>query len=157
MGFYKDITFDFIDRTLSIIEQYEIVRYEFEEEEQYNHTLLINCLLGIIVMPKEIIFDQIPKDRLTKTLKEEMGLLTSSVNTSITTLKRLIRDLRHAIAHFNVEVLQHNNSGQIDQINFKYDDGSYIVQFVPDELLSFIRYYGNWLKSAIRTQKAKRI
>jgi hypothetical protein len=53
MGNYKDLELEFIDRTIKLIDQYYAILDNYPFEEQFNYTLTINCLLGIIVMPKE--------------------------------------------------------------------------------------------------------
>ena len=40
---YKNLEYEFIERTLALIKQYKDVYPKFLFEEQYNHTLLINC------------------------------------------------------------------------------------------------------------------
>ena len=53
MGNYYQLEIDFVRRTLDLIEQYEHLKDQFPFEQQFNHTLLTNCLLGLIVLPKE--------------------------------------------------------------------------------------------------------
>ena len=69
MGNYHDIEKEFIERTLALLAQYEHLMYKYEFKEQYNYTLLLNCLLGLIVMPKEKTFSFIPKHRITTQFK----------------------------------------------------------------------------------------
>lgn len=46
---------DFIRRTLGIVDQYDnVIMKAVGKEEQYEVTLLINCLLGLIVTPFEL-------------------------------------------------------------------------------------------------------
>lgn len=106
MGNYKNIEIDFIERTLGLIAQYEGILYRYNFEQQYNHTLLINCLLGLVVFPKEKAISYLPKERITSRLKGDMGIFISTFNEEYTDLKSLIVALRHAIAHFNNEVYQ---------------------------------------------------
>jgi hypothetical protein len=156
MGNYKDLEADFIERTLELISQYEIKMHEFAFEKQFNHTLLVNCLLGLIVFPKEKSFSLLPIDRLSQTLKKEMGISNSTFNGDDTNLKSLIVSLRHSIAHFDVTFESQNDDFLIDRIVFRDKDKglNYIVaSFAPSELLSFIRYYGFWLTSNIRKNK----
>jgi hypothetical protein len=53
MGNYHNIEREFVERTLQLIDQYYEVLDHYPFEEQFNYTLTINCLLGLIVMPKE--------------------------------------------------------------------------------------------------------
>lgn len=74
MGNYKDINHDFIDRTMRLISQYSLIIRNYKFEEQYNYTLLLNSLLGIIVLPKEQFFSHIPNHRITTELKKINGV-----------------------------------------------------------------------------------
>ena len=156
MGNYRNIETDFIERTLELISQYEVNLHKYKFEQQYNHTLLINCLLGLIVFPKERAINFLPKQRIDNKLKEEMGVLNSHFNEDIKDLKNLIIALRHSIAHFDIHFESDNEEFLIDRIIFKDSDkgNDYIIAtFIPSELLSFIRYYGNWFISIVRKYK----
>ena len=69
MGNYSDFETDFVQRTLALIDQYnemiEVLGKPFRE--QYNYTLTLNCLLGLIVLPKERALSFLLADRLTVT------------------------------------------------------------------------------------------
>jgi hypothetical protein len=148
MGNYQNLERDFIERTLALITQYEGDLHQYELEQQYNYTLLINCLLGIIVMPKERTITRIPNDRLTIDLKNQMGLISSVVNPKIRTIRELIIALRHSIAHFDIQINSNDPDLLVDEIVFKdrdNEDDYEVVKFSSVELLPFIRYYGTWL------------
>ena len=98
MGNYRNLEIDFVERTLKLISQYEIIMHNYEFNKQFNHTLLINCLLGLIVFPKEISIRYIPNERLLSKLKSEMGITNSVFNAEIIGLRELIIALRHSIA-----------------------------------------------------------
>lgn len=156
MGNYKNVDTEFIERTIYLIEQYEQMMHKYEFNEQYNHTLLTNCLLGIIVFPKETSISFLPTDRITKKLKNDMGIFESYINENINNLRDLVISLRHSIAHFDIVFESQNNDFLIDRIVFKDKDkgDNYIIaSFLPSELLSFIRYYGYWLIGNIRQYK----
>lgn len=146
MGNYKDINHDFIERTMNLISQYESNLNQYPFEQQYNYTLLLNCLLGIIVMPKEQFFSHIPNHRITNDLKKEMGLEKSVLNPKNKFLRDLIIDLRNSIAHFDLEIKSTDGNFLIDVIIFK-DNKTNIAEFKSNELLPFIRYYADWVKS----------
>ncbi len=73
MGNFKNLESEFIERTLKVIAQYEVRQKGYNFDEQYNPTLLINCLLGLIVLPKERTITYLPTDRLLNKLKTDMG------------------------------------------------------------------------------------
>lgn len=148
MGNYKNIEQEFIERTLAIIAQYESQLHRYEFEQQYNYTLLINCLLGLIVMPKERTISYLPNARLTKKIKISMGLEDSIVNPDIKTVKDLIIALRHSLAHFDIKVVSNDHEFLVDEIVFcdnEKEDNYEVVRFKSTELQPFIRYYSNWL------------
>ncbi len=156
MGNYRNIEIDFIERTLMLISQYDGILYRYEFDKQYNHTLLINCLLGLIVFPKERSISYLPSNRITKELQTEMGLYDTYLNIDYNDLKHLVVALRNSIAHFNIEFESLDEEFRIDKIVFKDSDkgNDYVIaSFIPAELLSFIRYYANWFVSTVRKYK----
>ena len=60
MGNYYQLEIAFVRRTLSLIDQYEVLKEQFPFENQYNHTLLTS-LLRLIILPKEKALAFIPK------------------------------------------------------------------------------------------------
>jgi len=149
MGNYKDIEVEFVERTLKLISQYESILNKFEFSEQYNYTLLLNCMLGLIVVPKETNLSHIPTDRLTTGLKKDMGLVYSTISEDIHTLRDLIIGLRHSISHFNIAVTsdlddEKNIINHFDFFNDKDGKNYLICRFYASELLPILRYYGSW-------------
>src|SRR3989304_5249303 len=82
---YETVERDFVERSIKIITQYEkYITPCVPKEEQYEVTLLLNCLLGLIVLPFEHSkrrqgnpqFPEILKgdDRPIKDLGSEWGL-----------------------------------------------------------------------------------
>jgi hypothetical protein len=148
MGNYKNINHDFIDRTMKLITQYEgiLMKSEFEFQNQYNYTLLINCLLGIIILPKEKFYSHIPNPRINNELKKNMGLENTIINKRIFTLRDLMIELRHSIAHFDIKISSNDDDFLIDYIEFN-DDNGFVAKFKSNELLPFLRYYTDWIKT----------
>ncbi|MFZ1791012.1 MAG: HEPN family nuclease [Saprospiraceae bacterium] len=155
MGNYKNLEIDFIERTLNLISQYGANLHKYEFAQQYNYTLLINCLMGIIVMPKERIYSRLPNERLTKRLKNEMGLFESTVDSKIKNIRDLIKGLRNSIAHFSIEIISKDKNELIDIIRFIDTDEhgkveGIVAEFKAEDLLPFIRYYGYWIISNLK-------
>lgn len=155
MGNYKNLEIDFIGRTLNLISQYESELHKYEFVNQYNYTLLINCLMGIIVMPKERIFSRLPNERLTTKLKNEMGLFESTLDGKFKSIRDLIKGLRNSIAHFSIEIISKDHNELIDIIRFIDTDDhgkvqGIVAEFKAVELLPFIRYYGYWIISNLK-------
>ncbi|MCI0711124.1 MAG: hypothetical protein L0154_13285 [Chloroflexi bacterium] len=52
---YVQMERDFIERTLKIIDQYErLVRGKVDLDKEYEVTLLMNCLLGLLIYPQQM-------------------------------------------------------------------------------------------------------
>ena len=160
MGIYKDLEYEFVERTLNLISQYESILHKFEFKEQYNYTLLINCLTGLIIMPKERTITAIPNDRLLSGMKKDMGLEHTVINAKFGTLRDFIIALRHCAAHFAIEVKSDHDGVSIGEIVF-YDDRNgpryEVAIFKATELLPFVRYYADWLKSNLKTAERNRV
>lgn len=145
MGNYKDLHHDFVERTLALIEQYEAIKDNFSFDEQYNHTLLINCLLGLTVLPKEKIIAFAPKEKVP-VLKAQMGFANSMFDTSLKDTIELIVEMRHCAAHFNIEFISTDEKNYIDRIIFRNDEtGSVVADFDANDLLPFIRWFATQL------------
>lgn len=147
MGNYHDLETDFVERTLKLIDQYHAVLNNYSFTEQFNYTLTINCLLGLIVMPKERVITFIPTTRITDDLRADLGLQDSVLGEHITSLRTLIQALRHAVAHFDIKVFSDSDEQLIDWIEFNdTEHGNRLVaRFRAQELWPFLQYYTNCL------------
>jgi hypothetical protein len=145
MGNYANFEPDFINRTLALIEQYDDFIGDVDFKEQYNYTLLINCFLGLIVMPKERVIENIPEIELTQDTKEELGLANAEIKPSITNLKYFIHQLRNSIAHFNIEIKSKNDEFLVDTIIFRHINNSVVAKIPANEIIGFLKAYANVL------------
>lgn len=119
MEFAKDKEFvaDFVHRT--------------KENISHGHhpneiTQLINSLIGLLVLPKERYYRNIRNDMIDRILlthlRQGVDIPTAACNHS---LKYIVRRMRNAIAHFNIECKVDKHTRQIDHIVFKdFDDGN---------------------------------
>lgn len=157
MGNYADFEIEFVQRTIDLIHQYNDLIQETPFERQYNYTLTLNCLLGLIVMPKERALSWIPACRLTQELKSEMGLTESTLPGAEMTLKDLILKMRHSIAHFSIEVISLDAKNLVDEIHFKETDrdGNIYARFSANEMLPFLNYYASVLVSNLERRPHK--
>lgn len=147
MGNYHNIEPEFIQRTLLLIEQYYGVLDKYPFKEQFNYTLTINCLLGLIVMPKERVISYVPTDRLTRELLEEIGAPSLEVNERIRTLRDLIKSLRNAVAHFDINIISESDQNLVDWLEFSDSENGegLVAKFHATELVPFLRYYADCL------------
>jgi hypothetical protein len=140
---YSDFKIDFIKRTIQIIKQYDQhVLPNVEHADQYEVTLLINCLLGLLVLPKEQHLKRIP-DCAIRDLNgwglTHRHILYPGYNRKCTprsiesiTVRQVVTDLRHSIAHILFRTFA--NGGQIAEIEFHTDRSQFrakipVVQF----------------------------
>jgi len=147
MGNYTDFEQDFVMRTMMLIDQYheEIVPNK-PLVEQFNYTLLLNCLLGLIVMPKERALSAIPTDRLTTDFKRSMGLENSTLPGAETSLRDLIIKMRHSVAHFDIEVVSTDENKMFDIVNFKDTESKDVfASFEASEVHLFLQFYTDCL------------
>lgn len=147
MGNYKDFEQDFVMRTMMLIDQYnEEIIPKKPFQEQFNYTLLLNCLLGLIVMPKEKALTAIPTDRLTKKYKQSMGLENSTLPGAETSLRQLIIKMRHSVAHFDFEVVSTNENMLFDIVKFKDTESKDVfASFKANEIYPFLQFYTDCL------------
>ena len=73
--------------------------------EVYEVTQLINSMLGLLVFPKERYFDKIPKTPLSELANQGWPISTVEGNYEVKDLQELVRYLRNAIVHCNLEFL----------------------------------------------------
>jgi hypothetical protein len=153
---YTQIEVDFIERTLELIDQYETYRADLPPDKQYNHTLLINCLVGLIILPKEKTYSRIPKEKLhfEQTLAG-CGIKKSKFNDTLRDTKELFHRLRNAVAHFGIEVISVTRENQIDIIRFTdVEAGMFVADFHSDEIFPFLKYYANTIIDNIKNYPA---
>jgi hypothetical protein len=181
MGAYSDIEVDFIRRTLTVIDQYEaMVRRNVPESQQFEVTLLLNCLLGLLVYPQQLAKDNVRRrfdnwlteDRVVD-VGEAWGIRPSDVQSPgykrtndseirITldqlTLRNLVRQMRNNIAHASFKVDSTSMIGQITALEFKDPDrkdrpGGFHLVLPVEHLEQFVRALANSALERLEQQK----
>ena len=123
-----------MERTLKILQNYS---------GEYEATLLVNCLLGLLVIPKEVFRTQLPSDSLTKL--SEWGINPSSIkcvgnptddNSKPSTIRGLVNNLRHSVAHF--DVTPKSDGENVDAFVFKNRSGFH-AEITLQEMRDFVR------------------
>jgi hypothetical protein len=102
MSNYKEQEFDFIKRTKTILAQYD--SFQIVEKDKYEVTLLINCLVGLLILPQQNWFDQLPTEL---TSQKEWGIKPEHISRmksgETKNVKDIARHLRNSIAHYKFE------------------------------------------------------
>lgn len=119
---YTNVVRDFAQRTRRNLEfvRQAVARNQNGEihgdPEVYEVTQLINSMLGLLVFPQQRYFDAIPATPLQELAAKGWPQIRVSPGfpDSVETLADLMRYLRNAVAHFNIEFLA--PSGQIEGI-----------------------------------------
>ncbi|MBB1353516.1 HEPN family nuclease [Pseudoalteromonas sp. SR45-5] len=151
MGNYANFEPDFIQRTISLIDQYDEFITDVEFEKQYNYTLIINCFLGLIVMPKERIIKNIPNEVLSNEFKTHLGLENSEIHDSINDLQKLIHQLRNSVAHFNIEVISADQHFTVDYLLFRHRNNRVMAKIPASNMKAFLKKYADILLSNINS------
>jgi len=131
---------EFISRTEKNLRAIE--KLSQKGESVYEVTQLINSLLGLVVYPKERL-KKIPEITWETMIEQEWPLPTGE-NAQVSGLKQLIRYMRNAVAHFDIEFIADNN--EIVGIRFKnegaLDEGQktqpWIGEYRLEALKSFV-------------------
>jgi len=102
---YSDIVNDFVFRTKKNLEAIEVDLSHGKEVYEVTH--LINSLLGLIILPEQKFYDNLPETLTLEDLKQE-GWPESLLNWDHAlgkNFKNLMRLLRNGISHFHLEFL----------------------------------------------------
>ena len=117
-----------MNRTLNLVKQYE---------GPHDATLLLNCLLGLLIVPKETSADRIPLDPLADLAKWGISpkSIISAGNQNLSnrypeTLRGIVHNLRNSVAHFRFKPL-HKDEVVIG-FEFKDENGFKAVIDIPE-------------------------
>jgi hypothetical protein len=139
MEYRDEFEKDFMSRTLKFVREYK---------GEYNATLIINCLLGLLVVPKETSYDKIPNDPIRENLSS-WGLseecITNYGNQNPKTIRQLVRHLRNSVAHFKIEPIQ--GKGRLVE-GFRFENRSgFMATITLPELRAFVEKLSNHLEA----------
>ena len=101
---YRDLVKDFAQRTKTNLETLRALQIESPDKQVFEVTQLINSLLGLLVFPQERFYGKIPKTPI-----EELPASGWAVPQvygefdQVENLYQLVKYLRNAVAHFNIE------------------------------------------------------
>lgn len=127
---YKQITKDFSERTKFIIDNYK---------GEFKVTLLVNCCLGLLVVPKEHYFNELPDIEIP-----ESGELWGLSRTSVTVdcdkcgykLSDILRRIRNGICHFKITSIP-DEKNQIEYLVIK-DRNNFSAQLSIQQLETLV-------------------
>ena len=105
---------EFISRTEKNLRAIE--KLSQKGESVYEVTQLINSLLGLLVYPKENFFEEIPEITRETMIKQGWPLPDEEIS-QIQNLRELVKNMRNAVAHINIEFTTEKN--EIEGIRFE--------------------------------------
>lgn len=143
MEYEPEFAKSFMSRTLEIVAEYD---------GAYDATLLINCLLGLLVLPKEALLNKIPATPFDSL--DQWGIQPSSIKNTgkcdyghqhDLSLRQLVRRMRNAVAHFQVEPFP--QQGYVAGFTFK-DRNGFRAELTLSELKQFVVKLSEHLKNS---------
>jgi len=118
MSAYKQQEHDFIERTKSILLQYDDYFKDKDKSKKYEVTLLINAFVGLLILPQQEWFKKLPEVLIEK---DEWGINTSQISfikkNEQKSVKAVATHLRNSIAHYNFIAFENKND-EISAIHF---------------------------------------
>ena len=133
MEYEPDFAKSFMRRTLEIARDYD---------GPFDATLLINCLLGLLVVPKEALIERIPTTPFGSLA--DWGIQPSSIispgkcdygHEHFPDLRQLVKRMRNAVAHFKIEPVP--SKGEVQGFTFK-DRNGFVARLKRSELRDFV-------------------
>lgn len=133
MEYDSDFARSFMRRTLALARDYD---------GPLDATLLINCLLGLLIVPKETLIQKIPTTPFESL--QEWGINPASIkkigrceygHEHQPNFRQLVRRLRNAVAHFKIEP-QHDD-GQVIGYSFR-DQSGFHAKISLDEIRALV-------------------
>ena len=106
MGMYEQFETDFPKRTLKIIQQYE--KLVPKGSDNFEVTLLVNCMLGLLVLPHQhlneripdVAMDQLPDWNIQSAFIRSWG---NQHQRQQYTLREFVHRLRNGVAHLRIQ------------------------------------------------------
>ena len=132
----------FIERSLLLVQEYR---------GPYDATLLLNCLLGLLVVPKEACLKAIPLEPIERLSRwgispesiEDFGN-SSDMDGNPRNLRGLVWRLRNSVAHFRFRPVPEN--GEVKAFHF-HDMSGFKATVNIDELRVFVERLAVHLKN----------
>ena len=123
MSRYIEQEFEFIERTKKLLEQYDKPQVVPNQEEKYEVTLLLNCCVGLLILPQSEWYKDIPQEEISS---ERWGINPSMISTckdgklvnEPKSLQNVARHLRNSISHYDFTMLE-NGKTEIGSIKFE--------------------------------------
>ncbi|MCC6281436.1 MAG: hypothetical protein IT262_12590 [Saprospiraceae bacterium] len=118
MSNYKQQEYDFVNRTKEILFQYKQWSVKVPEGKRYEITLLVNCFIGLLVIPNEEWTKHLPDDLVSE---KQWGIKSehiSLIEGGKKQINKIVKHLRNSVSHYEFTTVG-NSKGDITRIDFK--------------------------------------
>jgi HEPN pEK499 p136 len=141
MEYAEEFERAFMKRTLSLIKSYD---------GPHDATLLLNCLVGLLIVPRETALNRIPLDPIESLSK--WGLSPESIlaiaratrqNPQPDTLRGIVYNLRNAVAHFRFTPIHQQR--KVKAFRFT-DDNGFDATIPVQEMRVFVERLSQYLE-----------
>nr|WP_319565535.1 HEPN family nuclease [uncultured Rhodoferax sp.] len=145
MEYESDFHRCFMERTQENLKNYQ---------GNYEATQLINSLLGLLIVPKEKLFEKIPTTPLNELPPSEWGDVSKWVTQKIKcnlghdhtlTLRQFVQKLRNSVAHFHIQ--PYPETGTVEGFEFA-DKPSFKAKIPVAELDRFVKQVASTLANS---------
>lgn len=146
-----DLEDEFIARTQKNLRAIECLKEK--GGEVYEVTQLLNSMLGLLIFPKEIFSKKI-QDKSWDLMDKEGWPLPSGDHAKVLGLKQLVRNMRNAVAHFNIELVNDGNEiigirfSNFSQCDFHRERPLWTGMYDVTALKKFVDMLSNHLQSS---------
>ena len=117
MSHYLQQEVDFINRTKLIITQYET--FQIEEKDKFEVTLYLNCLVGLLILPKQHWYNDLPQESISLLewgiAPEHIYIIKDGEDKNV---KNIATHIRNSISHYRFNAFE-NSFEKIREIQFK--------------------------------------
>lgn len=117
---------EFVRRTLKVLESYD--NNLQDGEQSYDRTLFINACLGLLILPQQELYDNLPTDISAS----EWGIPTENIimKNKKVDVKEITRHFRNAITHNRIDFdCNGGPTKPIDEITFTDGSKEYVENF----------------------------
>lgn len=153
MSHYLHQEFDFVERTKKIIEQYDNLK--LPEKDKFEVTLLINCLVGLLILPQQNWYDSLPTEIISQ---KEWGIGTEHISSikqgETKNVKDILRHLRNSVSHYRFKAFD-NSTNKISRIQFEDFDQNKNKTFEALIPLANLRKFTDRLSDVFMTEMNK--
>ena len=112
---YEEFVKDFAERT---VENLEIVENNVEKNNDgYEVTQLINSMIGLLIFPQQKYYEEFPEKYPNDDIKK-MFAKSSEYKNEQENFKTMVRHLRNAVSHNNIEVIPYGTQEHIKRFEF---------------------------------------